>query len=359
MKKAAHFCPGKKEANMAEYDKESKTWRADVSVDGKRYRRRGFLDRNHAEIWEGQIRWKHECQLLSLPAGSTATIASLFDAYVAHTTEYRASKSADSAKRAVKVWLQYCRIHDLVLARELTASAWDGFRAWRSDKRPATLNKDLLAIRCAFALALKRQIVDTNPFAGIEMLPIARAGMPRYLTTEEIRDIEEYALAHSPQFYDAFAVLVRTGMRVGELCALTARNIGLTQRVIILEPGQTKGKRLRIVPLGDTALQIITRLMAQAKESGRLHLFANRDGTAQTRENLFRRLRTALCNLPHLNAKGVNVHTLRKTYISHAVMAGTDPAKVMAIVGHQSWATMRVYLALSPQYLAAQINLPY
>ena len=56
----------------------------------------------------------------------------------------------------------------------------------------------------------------------------------------------------------------------------------------------------------------------------------------------------------------VNVHTLRKTYISHLVMAGVEPVKVMEIVGHREWATMRRYLALAPGYLQnVQDKLPY
>ena len=73
--------------------------------------------------------------------------------------------------------------------------------------------------------------------------------------------------------------------------------------------------------------------------SGRRHLIYTRTGNRQTPDHLGRRLRNLLPVLDRegkiANAEEVNIHTLRKTYISHMIMAGVEPVKVMAIVGHQ------------------------
>lgn len=87
-------------------------------------------------------------------------------------------------------------------------------------------------------------------------------------------------------------------------------------------------------------------------------------GGRQTPDNLNRRFRNILTRLEEggklTDTKSVHIHVLRRTYISHMIMSGADPATVMAIVGHQEWATIQRYLALAPAHVVATgAKLPY
>jgi integrase len=148
-------------------------------------------------------------------------------------------------------------------------------------------------------------------------------------------------------------------MRSGELCSLTISDIDFAKRQIVLRPENTKAGYMRVIPISTSVAEFLKGLAWEAERLGKKHLFLNSDGTRQTSDNLIRRFRTLLKKLDLENKDEVNIHTLRKTYISHLIMAGEDPVKVMAIVGHRDWSTIRRYLALSPKYLSQIESLPY
>ena len=54
--------------DMASYDKKSKTWRGSVQINGKNFRKRGFLSKNIAEMWEKEQKFNHQKGLVDLPA---------------------------------------------------------------------------------------------------------------------------------------------------------------------------------------------------------------------------------------------------------------------------------------------------
>jgi len=121
---------------------------------------------------------------------------------------------------------------------------------------------------------------------------------------------------------------------------------------------QTKSSKMRIIPVSS---QVMEKLIFLAIGSGNSFLFTNSNGTRQTPDNLGRRFRTVLAEAKKrgMDIVDVNIHTLRKTYISHLIMAGTEPAKVMAIVGHEQWESIKHYLYLSPDFLSQNLKLPY
>jgi integrase len=150
-------------------------------------------------------------------------------------------------------------------------------------------------------------------------------------------------------------------MRSGELCSLQPDNIDFKRGQIILRGKQTKAGYTRVVPIGDDVKDLLDRLCMEAGDHG--YLFRTEDGTQQTVNNLqhaFGRLVASLAEAGKLtNSEDVTIHCLRRTYISHLIMAGTDPIKVMAIVGHRQWSTIQRYLCLSDRYVSEVGKLPY
>ena len=97
----------------------------------------------------------------------------------------------------------------------------------------------------------------------------------------------------------------------------------------------------------------LEELIGKAGESKRSLVFVNSNENRHCLRNILRRFRTILKNAKEhgVDIEGVNIHSLRRTYISHMIMSGQDPVKVMKIVGHQSWETMKKYLFLTEEYL--------
>ena len=77
-------------------------------------------------------------------------------------------------------------------------------------------------------------------------------------------------------------------------------------------------------------------------------------------DNVYKRFKSLLKKLEEqgeiARIEKINVHNLWKTYISHLVMKGVDPIKLMAIVGHKDFSTMKRYLHLSPKYRTDNVD---
>ncbi len=133
-------------------------------------------------------------------------------------------------------------------------------------------------------------------------------------------------------------------MRSGELCELEIDNIDFERKQITLTAEKTKASRSRIIPMPSKVKEVLKQLVEKALHEKHKHLICTSSGKKQTPEYLAKRMRNLLKNIEGINDPDeVSIRTLCKTYISHMIMQGTDPIKVMDIVGR--------YLALFPNYV--------
>lgn len=363
---------------MAHYDKKTKTWRVHLRICGKRIQKRGFLSKQIAEIWEKQQVVKFQQDLVGLPSEDHAEIPSILDAYLDYSRKYKTPKSAKREESSLNHFRIYFKMRHWHVVREIHDDCIYPYLEWREKiigphGRPPstrTLNLEMETIRRCFEWAVSRKLVGKNPFEQVPLFRQKKKGLPRYLTTEEIATIEGQARAQIKtnkkltSFFPAFFVLVRTGMRSDELCQLDIANIDFVRKQIILRPEQTKGNEMRSIPMEDVLVEQMKEYVDEAKRHGRERLFASSTGNPQTPDNLNRRFRNLLTRLEKQGlvqkTKEIHIHSLRRTYISHMIMAGVDPVKVMAIVGHQEWSTIKRYLVLAPGYVTSDRNvLPY
>lgn len=346
---------------MPWYDKKQKGWVADFRVGGKRYRKRGFLEKRFALLWEAQQRHKHELRLVDLPVSLTAEISKVIEAYVQHRERYNKASTVDRDKLALAWWIEFFSETCLRDTNEINESTWIKYRNWREKritirgKIPSnrTINIELSTINRCFKWAKKHGLVSKNPFENIEHYKRKKPGLPRYLTLEEIKKFSKLTKTKNPLLYECFIVLVSTGMRSGELCSLEINDVDLERKRIFLNPEKTKAGYQRIIPLQGEGYQVLKRLIKEAQQENRTRLFLTRQGTPRNVYNLNKLFKS---HAQEAGITDVTIHDLRRTYISHMVMGGVPPVKVMSIVGHQDWATMKRYLALSPDYLQEDVE---
>lgn len=354
---------------MASYDSKRKTWRASINIDGVRFQKRGFLSKQIAELWENQQLINHQRHLVNLPVDDQADLRQVIANYLDYANKYKAKNTSYRESWMLRRWCKFFDRLSIRLIHEIPKDLvyrYISFREMQTSMRemppkPSTLNIEVRALILCFDWCVERGLIAENPIKNFKPLKVPRPGLPRYLTKEEIAVIEEAAAIDMRQI---IAVLVRTGMRVGELCALDMDDIDFGKGQIILRPESTKSRYMRAIPFGGLVADILRELCKNAVASGRKNVFATATGRRQTGENIWHRLKTVVNALERAgqirNARGITVHTMRRTFISHMIMAGADPASVMAIVGHQDWSTVKRYLVLSPGHLVGEIGkLPY
>jgi integrase len=208
---------------------------------------------------------------------------------------------------------------------------------------PNTRRTILKMIRRIFQMALDEGLVTRNPASGIQVkVPEVDA---KVLTNEEAKIFLREARQANHRFYPVWFVALATGMRSGELMAMTWNDIDLENRTISVSRqwtsktgyAPTKTQRSRIVPIADDLAQFLRELKLKrgSEEFVLPHLkeWENGEQAQVTRE---------FCAAVEVTP--VKFHDLRATFITNLLSRGVSLAQVMAVVGHNQLKTTNSYL---------------
>jgi integrase/recombinase XerC len=140
------------------------------------------------------------------------------------------------------------------------------------------------------------------------------------------------------------------GLRISELCGLVAADLDWNERLVRV---RGKGKKERLVPIGDTALGAVKNywsLLPQMPAGGSPVFFAGPQKlTPMQPRTLQLRLKKHLACAgldPHLTP-----HKLRHSYATHLLDAGADLRSVQELLGHAHLATTQVYTHVTTERL--------
>ncbi len=215
----------------------------------------------------------------------------------------------------------------------------------------------LLAVRAFYKWAARQRHVLHNPASEIE-LPRAEHRLPRpALTAAEA----ELVLAQ-PDLNDPLGVRDRailevfysTGIRRSELAGLAVTDIDHERQTLLVRQG--KGKRDRMIPIGERALAWTSRYLAEVRPKLALgdddgSLFLTADGEAFSLDRL-----TQLASR-HVKASGVPkagaCHLFRHTMATVMLEGGADIRYIQAMLGHARLDTTQIYAQVSVRALQA------
>jgi len=138
----------------------------------------------------------------------------------------------------------------------------------------ATVRANLAPLRKLFNHAIEDGVVASNPAAHVlkrmrgEKLRAARA--PRFLSVHELRALLAACRVSEPRWYPFVLTLARTGMRLGEACALRWADVDLDAGIAVVRHAFWRG-RLQAPKSGtgrrvDLSRQLIAALEALADE---------------------------------------------------------------------------------------------
>ncbi len=189
-------------------------------------------------------------------------------------------------------------------------------------------------------------------------------GMDRnfcYLRTfDEVRRFLAAALEDDEKCYVLYATAVLTGMRQGELAALTWDRVDLDRQLITVDrsfTGPTKSGKVRWVPIVDELLPVLRQWRLKCplpivfpNQKGEMHHPKDRVFA----EQFHRVLDRAGFERPKGRQRHyVRFHDLRHTFASHFAMRGGDMFRLQKILGHGSIDQTMRYAHLTPEAFAA------
>ncbi len=166
--------------------------------------------------------------------------------------------------------------------------------------------------------------------------------LPRAMNPTDVRkllcvidDIRDRAL---------FLVLLRTGMRIGELLGLKVNDLDIRERKIHLFEGE-KNSMGRVVYLSDDALFAI-KLWLRRRDKNKEFIFYGRSNGPLCYSS-GRGLFVKYLKKAGLNQKGYTVHCLRHTFASELLNAGMRLECLQQLLGHQDIEVTRRYARLT------------
>ena len=192
----------------------------------------------------------------------------------------------------------------------------------------ATINRELSALKRMFRLGLQAGKVIRVPFIPKLAEDNVRRGF--LLHHDYLRLLSALPSYVQPVFTMGFY----TGMRKGEILSLEWSQIDFSSKLIRLNPGATKNKEPRLVPLSEELYQALKeqRELRDKEFPGCQKVFFNHK-TGRPVKN-FRRSWETACKKTGL--VGALFHDLRRTGVRNHVRAGVPERVAMSISGHKT-----------------------
>jgi integrase/recombinase XerD len=213
---------------------------------------------------------------------------------------------------------------------------------------PGTAVNCVAALRFFFIKTLKRhQYREFLPY------PKDRRRLPTVLSREEVSRLINAAGTLFRR--TLLMTLYGTGMRRSELAHLKVGDIDSQRMIIRVVAG--KGGKDRDLPLSPTLLETLREYWRWRKP--KLYLFPTRTRRVQSEEPISDKTVWIACSEAARRAginKRVTPHTLRHSWATHLLEAGTDLRTIQVLLGHGDLETTAQYLHLSQRHLQAVTN---
>ena len=205
-------------------------------------------------------------------------------------------------------------------------------RASSAARRVSTLKR-------FYQYCLRERLLAADP--SLKLDPPKR--VPRFPKSLSESDVE--ALLAAPDIATPLGLrdramletLYATGLRVSELVALKTFEANLDAGVVRV---MGKGSKERLVPLGEEAVEWISRYLKERKGAADA-LFITSRGRGMTRQAFWHLIRRY--GAKAIPAKKLSPHVLRHAFATHLINHGADLRVVQMLLGHADISTTQIY----------------
>jgi integrase/recombinase XerD len=192
------------------------------------------------------------------------------------------------------------------------------------------------ALKFLYSVTLGRPgVVSRIPFPRRQL-----TNLPKVLTVAELTAF--FAALRKPKYRALFMTCYAAGLRLGEVCHLQVEDIDSQRMVIRVRAG--KGGKERLTVLSPRLLEVLRSYWRLAKPRSWLFPGARPDRPValDTARSVFHSA-CAQAGLP----RGYTPHSLRHSFATHLLDAGTDLVLIQRMLGHRSIETTSHYTHVS------------
>ncbi|MCB9260975.1 MAG: tyrosine-type recombinase/integrase [Flavobacteriales bacterium] len=204
--------------------------------------------------------------------------------------------------------------------------------------KPTSINRKLSTLKSFYRYLVRQQFIQANPATEVRNLKVPQR-IPQYARVSEMN-----------QFFDALkdseignlevaviSLLYGTGIRRAELIGLKTRNVDLSAGHIKVFG---KGKKERIVPIGQELVQILSAYHAQNYSSDNFFVLP-KSGKPLYDKWVYNCVNKMLTKFSKVSKK--SPHILRHSFATHLLQNGAEISAIKELLGHSSLASTQIY----------------
>ncbi|MCL4510009.1 MAG: tyrosine-type recombinase/integrase [Bacteroidetes bacterium] len=216
-------------------------------------------------------------------------------------------------------------------------------------------------IKAAFSKAVEWNYLSENPLKRIKLPKIPKS-LPLFISEIELASILESLQGDGrtkQDMRDLFTLAFYTGLRLSELLNLEWNDVSMAERIIKVantETFTTKSKRERIIPLNQTALEMLKKRQPKVFSlDEKNYVFQKHPGLRYERDFVSKQFKKAV-RATELNGN-LHFHSLRHSFASNLVQRGVPIVAVKELLGHSSIATTMIYSHVRREDLANAVKM--
>lgn len=270
-----------------------------------------------------------------------------------------AAPTVQNRQSYLGVFVAWCSERGLVTPREITKPILERYQRSlythrKTNGEPLTFRAQharLIPVRAFFKWCAKQNYLLYNPASEIE-LPRLEHRLPKHVLTKS--EVEQ--VLAQPDITESMGVRDRailetfysTGMRRSELMGLGLFDLDRERGTVMIRQG--KGKKDRMIPIGERAVAWIDRYQTRVRPElvvarGNATLFLTQAGEAFTPDRLTQLVR-GYVKAADIGKTG-SCHLLRHTMATLMLENGADIRYIQAMLGHAELSTTQIYTQVS------------
>ena len=266
------------------------------------------------------------------------------EGYLRHLTRRnRRPRTLYSRWGAIVLFLGMIRDSGKTGLEEITRRDVEAFIEHEQDRgnKITTIRTRLVSVQAFLRYLVEEEIVSPDIFGRRIRLQLPER-LPRAMDPEDLRKL--LSVIEGTRDRAMIMVLLRTGMRIGELLNTKVTDVHIKERRIEIYEGE-KNRLGRVVYLSDDAVIALRKWLKERDPWEEYLIYSGRADTMSysTARIIFQRY-IVKAGLAH---KGYSLHTLRHTFATELLNAGMRLECLQVLLGHRSIEETRRYAQLT------------
>jgi integrase/recombinase XerD len=206
---------------------------------------------------------------------------------------------------------------------------------------PSVYNTRITALRFFFGMTCGRE--EMKRYLQFRTEP---RKLPAVLSAEDVSDLLAVAPGPGLKYRAALSISYGAGLRASEVCNLTIGDIDSDRMLIHVVQG--KGRKDRKVMLSPGLLDLLRAYWLEARPEG--WLFPGKPKINPISPRQLNRAFTSAKRMAGIH-KPATLHTLRHSFATHLLEAGTDVRVIQVLLGHAKLTTTARYTKVATKMI--------